>query len=151
MQHTAGGGGDVKKFSAESSLCLYSVRWRGFACALHVFRVKIGTIDSCWRIWMEEPRKQENKSAADNLGEMFEALGSAMGQIFNDPKLKEKARDLGKAAKESAETMGERFKDEEVHAKFREVGKAAQAFGKNIVDIFAEGKNKTDSGGQKED
>ena len=77
---------------------------------------------------------------------MFEALGSAMSQIFNDPKLKEKAKDLGKAAKESAETLGERFKDEEVQAKFKEVGRAAQAFGKNVSDLFSESKSKTDNG-----
>ncbi|MCX6007668.1 MAG: hypothetical protein NTZ34_10505 [Chloroflexi bacterium] len=54
---------------------------------------------------MEEQKSPENKKAADNLNDMFEALGSAMSQIFNDPKLKEKAKDLGKAAKESAETL----------------------------------------------
>jgi ribosomal-protein-alanine N-acetyltransferase len=99
---------------------------------------------------MEEQNKTENKSAADNLGEMFDALGSAMSQIFNDPKLKEKAKDLGKAAKESAETLGERFKDEEVQAKFKEVGKAAQAFGKNVAGLLTENKSKTDSGEKKE-
>jgi hypothetical protein len=68
-----------------------------------------------------------------------------MGQIFNDPKLKEKARELGKAAKESAETLGERFKDDEVKAKFKDVGKAAQAFGKNVADIFTEDTRKENS------
>ena len=90
---------------------------------------------------MEEPHNEQKKTAAGNLGDMFDALGDAMGQIFNDPKLREKARDLGKAAKESAETLGERFKDEEVKAKFRDVGKAAQAFGKNVGDIFTEDKS----------
>ena len=100
------------------------------------------------RIVMEETPNEQNKSAADNLGDMFDALGDAMGQIFNDPKLKEKARDLGKAAKESAETLGERFKDEEVKAKFKDVGRAAQAFGKNVADIFVEDAGKG-SGGDK--
>jgi [ribosomal protein S5]-alanine N-acetyltransferase len=87
---------------------------------------------------MEENKKPGEKTAADNFVDMFDALGTAMGQIFNDPKLKEKARDLGKATKESAETLGERFKDEEVQAKFKEVGKAAQAFGKNMSELFSE-------------
>jgi ribosomal-protein-alanine N-acetyltransferase len=91
---------------------------------------------------MEESQNEQKKTAAGNFGDMFDALGDAMGQIFNDPKLKEKARELGKAAKESAETLGERFKDEEVKAKFKEVGKAAQAFGKNVADIFTEEKSK---------
>jgi hypothetical protein len=95
---------------------------------------------------MEQPKGTGNKGAADNLNDMFEALGNAMSQILNDPKLKEKAADLGKAAKESAEAMGERFKDEEVQAKFKEVGKAAQAFGKNMFDLFTESKSKTGDG-----
>src|SRR5512137_2313947 len=89
---------------------------------------------------MEEQQKEQGKTAAGNLGDMFDALGDAMGQIFNDPKLREKARELGRAAKESAETLGDRFKDEEVKAKFKDVGKAAQAFGKNVADIFTEDK-----------
>ena len=90
---------------------------------------------------MEESHSEQKKTAAGNLGDMFNALGDAMGQIFNDPNLREKARELGKAAKESAETLGERFKDEEVKAKFRDVGKAAQAFGKNVGGIFTEDKS----------
>ena len=90
---------------------------------------------------MEETQNEQKRPAADNLGDIFNSLGDAMGQIFNDPKLKEKARELGKAAKESAETLGERFKDEEVKAKFKDVGKAAQAFGKNVADIFTEDKS----------
>ncbi|MDD5398057.1 MAG: hypothetical protein PHU70_03145 [Dehalococcoidia bacterium] len=97
---------------------------------------------------MEESKSGQKKSAADNLGDMFDALGDAMGQIFNDPKLREKARDLGKAAKESAETLGERLKDDEVKAKFKDVGKAAQAFGKNVAGIFTEDADKG-SGGDK--
>ena len=97
------------------------------------------------RIVMEESQNEQKKTAAGNLGDMFDALGDAMGQIFNDPKLKEKARDLGKAAKESAETLGERFKDDEVKAKFKDVGRAAQAFGKNMADIFTEDKIKDNS------
>ena len=90
---------------------------------------------------MGESQNEPKKTAAGNLGDMFNALGDAMGQIFNDPNLREKARELGKAAKESAETLGERFKDEEVKAKFKDVGKAAQAFGKNVADIFSEDKS----------
>jgi [ribosomal protein S5]-alanine N-acetyltransferase len=91
---------------------------------------------------MEEQKNTDSKRVADNLNDMFNALGNAMSQIFNDPKLKEKARELGKAAKESAETLGERFKDEEVQAKFKEVGKAAQAFGKNVADSLNASSNK---------
>jgi hypothetical protein len=89
---------------------------------------------------MEQDENQKNKSATENLAAMADALGSAMSQIFNDPKLREKAADLGKAVKESALTLGDRFKDEEVRAKFREAGKAAQAFGKSVTDMLNEDK-----------
>jgi len=91
---------------------------------------------------MEQPPNEQKKTPGDNLGDMFDALGDAMGKIFNDPKLKDKARDLGKAAKESAETLGERLKDEEVKAKFKEAGRAAQAFGKNVAGIFDDEKGR---------
>lgn len=94
---------------------------------------------------MEEIHNEPKKNAAGNLGDMFDALGDAMGQIFNDPKLREKARDLGRAARESAETLGERFKDEDVKAKFKDAGKAAQAFGKNVADIFSEDRGRDTS------
>jgi ribosomal-protein-alanine N-acetyltransferase len=97
---------------------------------------------------MEESQNERKKTPADNLGDMFDALGDAMGQIFNDPKLKEKARDLGKAAKESAETLGERFKDEEVKAKFKEVGRAAQAFSKNVSGILTDDKGRDTAAGK---
>jgi hypothetical protein len=91
---------------------------------------------------MEKQDDTGKKSAAENFSEMFDAFGNAMGQIFNDPKLKDKVKELGKTAKESADTLGERFKDEEVRGKFREAGKAAQAFGKNITDFFTDDKGK---------
>lgn len=88
------------------------------------------------------------KTAAENLNEMIGSFGEAIGQIFNDPALKEKAKELGRAARESAETLGQRLKDEEVKAKFRDVGKAARAFGKNVADAFAEeDKRKSGEGG----
>jgi ribosomal-protein-alanine N-acetyltransferase len=98
------------------------------------------------RITMGEPQDKGSKTAGDNLGDAFDAFGSAMSQIFNDPKLKEKARDLGRAAKESAETLGDRFKDEEVQTRLKEAGQAAQAFGKNVADFFSE----KDKGGKSE-
>ena len=82
MQHTAKDGDHVDNLALRQSV---SELAGSAAYALRVFEATIWTIDSCWRIWMEEQRKQENKSAADNLGEMFEALGSAMGQISMIP------------------------------------------------------------------
>ena len=98
---------------------------------------------------MADKDSESKKRPGEHLGDMFDALGDAMGQIFNDPKLKEKAREMSKAVKESAETLGERFKDEEVRAKFRDVGKAAQAFGKSLSDSFLDDKDKNTDPGSK--
>ena len=82
------------------------------------------------------------KSPGESFGEMLRAFGDAMSEIFNDPKLKEKAKEFADSAVKSAEAFGSRFKDEEVKQKFREVGKAAQEFGKSVEDCFKGGKDK---------
>ena len=82
------------------------------------------------------PDKTEGKKIAEDFSEMFATFGKAMSEIFNDPKLKEKAKDLGKSMAESAETFARRFKDEEVKTKFRKFGKAAEKFGRGVGDYF---------------
>jgi len=82
--------------------------------------------------------KTKGKKVADNFTEMFESFGKAMSEIFNDPKLKDKAKELGKSVSASADAFGGRFKDKEVKEKFREFGKAAEKFGKSVGDYFKE-------------
>ncbi len=89
---------------------------------------------------MEEQEKK--KGTTDSFVDIFESFGAAIGKVFDDPELKEKAKELGKSAAESANTLANRFKDEEVQEKFREVGKAAEQFGKNVADYFKEKKEK---------
>ena len=83
---------------------------------------------------------QKDKNPVDSFVEMFEAFGTAMGKVFDDPELKKKAGEFGKAATESANTLGNRFKDEEVQEKFNEMGKAAEQFGQSVADMFKEKK-----------
>ncbi len=91
---------------------------------------------------MPQEENPGKKGAAESFGEMFEAFGKAMSEIFNDPELKEKAREFCKSAARSAEIFGSRFKDEDVRAKFRDIGKAAQDFGESVADHFKEDKDK---------
>jgi hypothetical protein len=79
---------------------------------------------------------QEEKTTAENFGRLVKAFGNAVGEIFDDPKLKEKAKEFADSAVESAKAFGGRIKDEEVREKFRDVGKAAQDFGKSVTDCF---------------
>ena len=87
---------------------------------------------------------QEDKNVAENFGELIKAFGNAVGEIFDDPKLKEKAKEFADSATESVKIFGGRFKDEEVKAKFGDVGKAAQDFGKSAADCFKSDKDKKD-------
>ena len=75
---------------------------------------------------------------------MFKVFVEAIGEIFDDPKLKEKAKEFVESATESAKLFGSRFKDEEVKAKFGDVGKAAQDLGKSVSDCFKASKDKKD-------
>ena len=91
---------------------------------------------------MSQDEKTSKKTAAENLGEMFKIFGDAVSEIFDDPKLKEKAKEFADSAAKSAKIFGSRFKDEEVKDKFRDVGKAAQDFGKSVADCFKADKDK---------
>ena len=87
------------------------------------------------------PEEEAHKTATENFGEMFRAFGDAMSEIFEDPKLREKAKEFAESAVTSAKVFGSRFKDEEVRAKFRDVGKAAQEFGESVADCFKSDKD----------
>jgi hypothetical protein len=67
---------------------------------------------------------------------MLRAFGQAIGEVFDDPELKRKAKEFADSAASSAKTLTNRFKDEDVKAKFRDVGKAAEEFGRSVADYF---------------
>ncbi len=91
---------------------------------------------------MSQGEKSNKQTTAENFGEMFKAFGDAISEIFDDPKLKEKAEEFAESAVESAKIFGSRFKDEAVKAKFRDVGRAAQDFGKSVANCFKADKDK---------
>ena len=91
---------------------------------------------------MSQEKNSSKKTATENFGEMFKTFGDAISEIFDDPKLKEKAKEFAESATESAKIFGGRFKDEDVKAKFRDVGRVAQDFGKSVTDCFKAGKDK---------
>ena len=86
---------------------------------------------------MEDEKPQESeRSAGESLGQMLTAFGQAIGEIFNDPELKEKAKEFADAATESAARLGRRFEDDDVKEKFRQAGAAAEDFGRTLSDRF---------------
>ncbi len=100
---------------------------------------------------MTKETKRKDKDIARDFSEIFENFGKAVSEIFNDPKLKEKASDLGRNLSQSAEAFAGRFQDEEVRKKFREVGKAAQDFGKNLADSFKSKRGEDSSKGEQKE
>ena len=93
---------------------------------------------------MSPEQDSSKKTAADNFGKVFKEFGEAIGEIFDDPELKVKAKEFAESAADSVKIFVSRFKDEEVKDKLGDVGKAAQDFGKSVADCFKTNKDKTD-------
>jgi len=85
---------------------------------------------------MANSDNKEKKDVFESFRLMMEEFGNAVGEVFGDPDLKQKAKEFGESAKDSAKAFADRFKDEDVKKKFKEVGKAAKKFGKSLEDYF---------------
>ena len=55
---------------------------------------------------MSQEQNADKKTSAENFADMFKSFGQVMSEIFNDPKLKQKAKEFAKSAAESAKTFG---------------------------------------------
>jgi uncharacterized protein len=97
------------------------------------------TEGNAFGLWQAE-KNAGKKQPADSFTEIFMAFGQAIGDVFDDPELKDKAREFADTAADSARALADRFKDEDVKAKFRDIGKAAEEFGKNVADYFQKDK-----------
>ena len=77
------------------------------------------------------PKGENNteKSAAENLGEMVREFGNALGEIFKNPKVREKAQEFARSTGETVQTFTDEFKEEEVKQKLKQAGEAAKKFG----------------------
>ena len=89
--------------------------------------------------------QEPKRSPSENFADMVKEFGSAMAEIFNDPKLKEKAKELGESAAASARAFAGRFKDEDVKNKFKNLGKTAKNFGDSVSEYFKDDSEKRQS------
>ena len=89
---------------------------------------------------MTQEQSTDKKPTAETFAEMVKKFGQAMGEIFDDPELKEKAREFAESVAKSAKAFGSRLKDEDVKDKFRDVGKAAEIFGESVANHFKKDK-----------
>ncbi len=85
---------------------------------------------------MTNKKNVSPKSVPESFVEMVGQLGSALGEIFRDPKVKEKAQEFAKSVTETAQAFADQFKDEKVQNKFKQAGQAAQEFGEKVSNYF---------------
>jgi len=86
---------------------------------------------------MPAKKNQETKKAVEKLGEMLRTFGDTLGEIFDDPDVKEKAKALASSVVDAAaKVVEDNVKAEEARAKFRNVGKAAKTLGNSLETHF---------------
>lgn len=86
---------------------------------------------------MAKKDKFDRKAAAEKLGKVFKTFGDAVGDIFDDPEVREKAKEFSSTIVDSAaKVVNSHIKDDELRSKFQDVGKAAQSLGKSVATHF---------------
>ncbi len=86
---------------------------------------------------MPSEEDREPKKAAEALGEMMRKFGNSIGEILEDPKVKESAKEFASVVADAAARVAEKkIKAEEMRRKFRNVGKAAQTLGSSVEAHF---------------
>jgi hypothetical protein len=67
----------------------------------------------------------------------MKAFGESVGEIFEDPEFRKKAKEFSQSFVDAAAKVVEsRIEDDEVKAKFQNVGKAAQNLGQTLTNHF---------------
>ena len=86
---------------------------------------------------MSGKKSKDTNKAIETLGESLRTFGNALGEIFNDPDVKEKAKIFASSVVDAAaKIVEEKVKTEDTKARFRNVGKAAKTLGNSIETHF---------------
>ncbi len=86
---------------------------------------------------MVRKEKSGREAAAERLGEMLRTFGNTVGEILDDPEVKEKAKAFAQSAVDAAAKVVEsKIEDEQVRARFMNVGKAAKNLGNSLEAHF---------------
>ncbi len=89
-------------------------------------------------------KTKDGRSAVETLGDLIISFGVAMGDVLEDPQVKEKAKELSQVIVDAAaKSWGERLKEDQAK-KVRTVGKVAKNFGKSLEEHFQS--EKTEAG-----
>lgn len=82
-------------------------------------------------------KKDDKQIAVEKFGKLIKAFGDTVGEVLDNPELREKAKEFAKTAVDAAAKVADsKIKDADVRARFRTVGKAAQTLGKSLEDHF---------------
>ena len=95
---------------------------------------------------MAQEQNTDKKVTTESFADMFKIFGEAIGEIFDDPELKKKAKEFAESAAESAKAFKNRFEDEDVRDKFRDTGKAVEDFGKSVTAYILKDKWNNEEG-----
>ena len=81
--------------------------------------------------------KYDVKKDAEGLGKIIRTLGEAMGEVFEDPELRQKAKEFSQSVIDAAARVAEsKMRTEAAKRKFSDAGRAAQSLGKTLVERF---------------
>ena len=92
---------------------------------------------------MAEGEKNTKKTAAESFSEMVGEFGNALGEIFKDPKVQERAQAFAQSIGQAIQAFTDKLKEEEVKQRFRQAGRTAEQFGQKVTKHF--GASKKDS------
>ena len=85
----------------------------------------------------EPIKKSDRERAVETLGEMLRKFGTTIGEIFDDPAVKEKGKEFAASVVDAAANVIQgKVKEAEARAKFRSVGKAAETLGSSVKKHF---------------
>ena len=88
--------------------------------------------------------KSRRNETVDNINEMVSRFAGTVGEIFDDPDVRENAKSFAKSIVDSAaKVVDSKVEDKEMKARFRNVGKAAQDLGTSLEKHFETEKKKT--------
>ena len=86
---------------------------------------------------MSPQQKNEDKRAAEKLGELLKTFGNTVSEILGDPDVKKKAKEFAESVVDSAAKVAQsKIEDKEIRNRFRNVGKAAQTLGTSLDKHF---------------
>ncbi len=86
---------------------------------------------------MPSEKKHETKTVAETVAETLKTFGASIGEILDDPDVKEKGKEFAASIVDAAaKVAASKVESEKARSKFENVGKAAQSLGDSLEKHF---------------